>query len=279
MAVAADRISIPNAPSRLSIYIEFGRIAFLKILAYRLRYYTGIVTYFVNVTVYYFIWKAIYTSNTSIQGFDLTQMITYVSVGWIARSFYFNNIDRDLAAQVTEGRLASDLIRPVNLQMMYISQAAGESVFRLVMFTAPTALVILLVFPVSPPAGVVQCLLFLLSLVFSFLVFALINFIIGLFAIRLKSILGLIRAKHIVIELLSGLLIPLSFFPNSFQRVFDFLPFKQITYTPLILYLGKAVGHDALKVLAIQVIWVVILAVVGHLFWRWNESKITIHGG
>src|SRR5215467_3831760 len=203
MAVAADRISVPSAPSRLSIYLEFGRIAFLKILAYRLRYYTGIVTYFVNVTVYYFIWKAIFASNTSIQGFNLTQMITYVSVGWIARSFYFNNIDRDIAAQVTEGRLASDLIKPVNLQMMYVSQAAGESAFRMVMFTAPTALVILLVFPVSPPAGITQCLLFLLSLVFSFLVFALINFIIGLFAIRLKSILGLIRAKHIVIELLS----------------------------------------------------------------------------
>src|SRR5437016_789289 len=184
MAATADRLNIPRTNSRLSVYAEFVRIAFLKILAYRLRYYTGIVTYFVNVTVYYFIWKAIYSDNGSIQGFNLGQMITYISVGWIARSFYFNNIDRDLAAQVSEGRLANDLIKPVNLQMMYLSQAAGESLFRLIMFTAPTAVVILLVFPVSPPAGFVQCLLFLISLVFSFLVFALINFIIGLFAIR-----------------------------------------------------------------------------------------------
>ena len=279
MAVSATHINSYQTNSRLSIYLEFARIAFLKILAYRLRYYTGIVTYFVNVTVYYFIWKAIYSDNGAIQGFNLNQMITYISVGWIARSFYFNNIDRDLAAQVSEGRLANDLIKPVNLQLMYISQAAGESLFRMIMFTAPTALVILLVFPVSPPAGLVPCLLFLVSLVFSFLVFALINFIIGLFAIRLKSILGLIRAKHIVIELLSGLLIPLSFFPPTFQRVFDFLPFKQITYTPLILYLGKVTGTAAIEALSVQLLWVVILAVVGHLFWRWNESKISIHGG
>jgi len=279
MAVSATHINQHQANSRLSIYLEFARIAFLKILAYRLRYYTGIVTYFVNVTVYYFIWKAIYTDSGTIQGFDLNQMITYISVGWIARSFYFNNIDRDLAAQVSEGRLANDLIKPVNLQIMYISQAAGESLFRMIMFTAPTALVLLLVFPVSPPAGFVQGLLFVASLVFSFLVFALINFIIGLFAIRLKSILGLIRAKQLVIELLSGLLIPLTFFPMSFQRVFNYLPFKQITYTPLTLYLGKVTGTAAIEALSVQILWVVILAVVGHLFWRWNESKISIHGG
>jgi ABC-2 type transport system permease protein len=279
MAVSATHINQYQANSRLSIYLEFARIAFLKILAYRLRYYTGIVTYFVNVTVYYFIWKAIYSNSGTIQGFDLNQMITYISVGWIARSFYFNNIDRDLAAQVSEGRLANDLIKPVNLQIMYISQAAGESLFRMIMFTAPTALVILLVFPVSPPAGFVQGLLFVVSLVFSFLVFALINFIIGLFAIRLKSILGLIRAKQLVIELLSGLLIPLTFFPTSFQRVFNYLPFKQITYTPLTLYLGKVTGVAAAEALSVQILWVVILAVVGHLFWRWNESKISIHGG
>ena len=47
----------------LLIYFEFARAAFLKILAYRLRYFTGIVTYFVNVSVYYFIWRAIYSSS------------------------------------------------------------------------------------------------------------------------------------------------------------------------------------------------------------------------
>ncbi|MEZ5364889.1 MAG: hypothetical protein R2748_21800 [Bryobacterales bacterium] len=36
-------------------YLEFARIGFVNILAFRLRYYTGIVTYLINVTVYYFI--------------------------------------------------------------------------------------------------------------------------------------------------------------------------------------------------------------------------------
>ena len=37
----------------------------------------------------------------------------------------YTQYDRDIAAQVSEGRLANDLIKPVNFQLMYISQAAG----------------------------------------------------------------------------------------------------------------------------------------------------------
>jgi len=36
----------------LGPYVEFSRVGFVNILAFRLRYFTGIFTYFLNVTVY-----------------------------------------------------------------------------------------------------------------------------------------------------------------------------------------------------------------------------------
>ena len=44
-------------------YAEFSRVGFVNILAFRLRYFTGIITYFLNVTVYYFIWSAVYSGG------------------------------------------------------------------------------------------------------------------------------------------------------------------------------------------------------------------------
>src|SRR5271157_1956245 len=134
----AAEISCPNpreGPSSsigkvVRLYWAFARVGFINTLAFRLRYYTGIVTYFIYVSVYYFIWKAIYQHSTSIEGFDFAHLLTYIGVGWIIRSFYFNNIDQDIAYLVLEGRLAMDLIKPVNIQMMYVARAAGESVFR-----------------------------------------------------------------------------------------------------------------------------------------------------
>jgi ABC-2 type transport system permease protein len=114
----------------LGPYAEFSRVGFVNILAFRLRYFTGIITYLLNVTVYYFIWRAVYGAGQQIAGYDLAQMVTYVSVGWIIRSFYWNTIDQEMAYEVIEGKIAMDLIKPISVQWMWLCRAMGESAFR-----------------------------------------------------------------------------------------------------------------------------------------------------
>jgi len=261
------------------VYAEFARMGFVNTLAYRLRYYTGIVTYFIYVSVYYFIWKAIYAHSGAIEGFDFGHMLTYIAVGWIIRSFYFNNIDQDMAYAVAEGKLAMDLIKPVNPQFMYIAQALGESLFRLALLTVPTAVVLLLVYPIRRPASVLHFTSFFASVLLSFFIVAAINFAVGTFAIRLKSILGLLRAKYFLLELFSGLMIPISFFPQIFQDIFSVLPFQYISYIPVLIYLGKISGAGILKALALQIFWIFVLLGVGAALWQWSSRKITIQGG
>jgi ABC-2 type transport system permease protein len=273
---SGDRVSLIR---QARVYAEFVRVGFVNTLAYRLRYYTGIVTYFIYVSVYYFIWKAIFAHSSHIEGFDFSQILTYISVGWIIRSFYYNNIDQDMAQQVMEGKLAMDLIKPVNTQLMYVSQALGESVFRLALLTVPTALVLLLVYPLRRPASAGHFAAFSTSVVFSFFIVAGINFAVGTLAIRLKSILGLLRAKYFLLELFSGLLLPISFFPHFFQNILAVLPFQHISYTPVLLYLGKISGLGVIKALGVQLFWIFALLVFGDAMWRWSSRKITIQGG
>ncbi|MGD0127312.1 MAG: ABC-2 family transporter protein [Terriglobia bacterium] len=261
------------------VYAEFIRVGFVNTLAYRLRYYTGIVTYFIYVTVYYFIWKAIYAHSTSIGGFDFSHILTYIAVGWIIRSFYFNNVDQDMANQVIEGKLAMDLIKPVNIQFMYVAQAFGECLFRAVMLSLPSALMLMLIYPLRRPASLHHFLAFLVSVLFSFFLVAAINFAVGTLAVRLKSILGLLRAKYFLLELFSGLLLPISYFPEVFQKVFKFLPFEYISYVPVLLYLGNINGKAIATSLALQLFWVVALFAIGDAMWRWSSRKITIQGG
>lgn len=264
----------------LKIYGEFIRIGFVNILAFRLRYYTGIITYLINVTVYYFIWRAVFASATgSIAGFSLPQILTYVSVGWILRSFYWNTIDQEMAYEVIEGKIAMDLIKPVSVQWMWLARAMGESAFRLILLTAPTAIIVTLLFPVLPPASPLNFALFFVAAVGSFFIMGALNFIIGTCAIPLTSILALIRAKFWLIELLSGLLIPLSFFPRSLQIISAWLPFEHIANTPLQIYLGRLSFTQTLRLLAIEYFWVAALIFLGHLWWTRATRKITIHGG
>ena len=264
----------------LKIYREFIRIGFVNILAFRLRYYTGIITYLINVTVYFFIWRAVFANATgAIAGFSLPQILTYVSVGWILRSFYWNTIDQEMAYEVIDGKIAMDLIKPVSVQWMWLARAMGESAFRLILLTAPTAIIVTLLFPVLPPASKLNFALFLVAAIGSFFIMGALNFIIGTCAIPLTSILALIRAKFWLIELLSGLLIPLSFFPRpskSFPRGFPsstsptrrcksilagFLSPKRFASSP-----SNISGWPPYFIL-------------GHLWWQRATRKITIHGG
>ncbi len=284
--MGASELALPARPrggaslaNQARVYAEFIRVGFVNTLAYRLRYYTGIVTYFIYVSIYYFIWKAIYEHSAKIEGFDFKQLLTYVAVGWIIRSFYYNNIDQQIAIQVMEGKLAMDLIKPVNTQFMYVAQALGESVFRLALLTLPTAVILALVFPLRLPAGALNFAGFMLSVFMSFFIVAGINFCVGTFAIRLKSILGLLRAKYFLLELFSGLLIPISFFPEVFQKALAFMPFQYISYVPVLIYLGKLQGLGIVKALGIQLFWVFAMLALGDALWRWSSRRITIQGG
>jgi ABC-2 type transport system permease protein len=270
---------MPHLRRLWRVYAEFVRVGFVNTLAYRLRYYTGIVTYFIYVTVYYFIWKAIYAQSSAIGGFTFSQILTYIAVGWIIRSFYFNNVDQDMANQVIEGKLAMDLIKPVNIQLMYVAQAFGECLFRAGMLTLPTAVVLMLIYPLRRPASLHHFLAFLPSVLLSFFLVAAINFAVGTLAVRLKSILGLLRAKYFLLELFSGLLLPITYFPEVFQRAFKLLPFQYISYIPVSLYLGKINGAAIAGSLAMQLVWVVLLFIIGDAMWKWSSRKITIQGG
>jgi ABC-2 type transport system permease protein len=266
--------------SALVPYAEFTRIGFVNILAFRLRYFTGIITYFLNVTIYYFIWSAVFRhASGSIAGFNLPQIITYVSVGWIIRSFYWNTIDQEMAYEVIEGTITKDLLKPVSVQWMWIFRAMGESAFRLGLLTVPTAIVVSLIFPVQGPASRADFALFLVGVLGSFFLMAAINFMIGTCAIPLKSILAMIRAKYWLIELLSGLLIPMTYFPKAIADVLAWLPFEHIAYTPLSIYLGKFSTQKAIELLCVQWVWVVILLFAAHWWWERATKKITIHGG
>jgi ABC-2 type transport system permease protein len=251
-------------------------------LAYRLRYFTGIVTYVLFVSVHYFIWKAVFhglPAGARINGFTLPEMITYIGVGWIARSFYFSNIDEEIDELVRTGQISVFLLRPVNFHLMMLSQAAGECLFRILFFSVPICGAIVMLFPILLPPTVHDALLFMLATLSSFLILAEINFLVGLLAFRLKSIQGISRAKYTLVQLLSGLFMPLAFFPDWFRHVVDLLPFKIISYVPLQFYLGKVAAQDTLAVFLNQLGWLAALILFSHYCFRRAMTRLTLQGG
>jgi ABC-2 type transport system permease protein len=263
----------------MSMYLEMIRIRFLMMLAYRTNYYSGILIYSINIGAYYFLWSAIYGGKEEIQGLSVLQMTTYVAVAWMARAFYFNNIDREIAAEIQDGKVAIEMIRPYNYLGMKIMQALGEGIFRFLFFSVPGMIIVALIFPISFSASLSTWLFFFISLLFSFIVNTQINLLTGIMTFFFFNNAGLIRAKRVIIDLFSGLLLPISFYPMWAQDVMSYLPFQAISYVPSMIFTEGFVGQEIYHAVLLQAVWVLILFIPIRLLWSLAKKHLIIQGG
>ncbi|HHY72015.1 MAG TPA: daunorubicin ABC transporter permease [Bacillus bacterium] len=260
-------------------YIEMIRIRFLMMLAYRTNYYSGILVYSINIGAYYFLWTAIYGEKQSIEGLSVTQMVTYIAVAWMARAFYFNNIDREIASEIIEGKVAVELIRPYNYLTMKTMAGFGEGIFRLLFFSLPGMVIVGFIFPLEFSNNYSTWGYFGLSTLLSFIVNTEINLLTGMMTFFIFNISGLLRAKRVIIDLFSGLLLPISFYPSWAQDIMGFLPFQAISYIPSMIFTEGLQGSAIFQALLLQFIWAMILLVPIQALWVIARKKLVVQGG
>ncbi|MBK6939397.1 MAG: ABC-2 family transporter protein [Planctomycetes bacterium] len=269
--------------SVFAVPLALIRISFVANLAYRLRFYTGVISYLIYVLVYTSIWKAVYATGAAggplaeFQSFEA--LFTYFAVGWLARSFCFNNVDRTLTELVESGHIAARVARPVSLHLQMLCEAIGEAAFRAAFFSPILLTVLVVFFGFQPPASLGCLLAFLASLVLSIVVMAELNFLVGLTAFKTQSTWGIMRAKQYLIELLSGLLIPLSYFPDVLRTIAYCTPFPVLTSIPNRLYLGLVTGAEAWASLGVSAAWAVGLFVVAIVCDRAVSKSLQVQGG
>ncbi|MDQ0340708.1 ABC-2 type transport system permease protein [Caldalkalibacillus uzonensis] len=263
----------------VNMYLEMIRIRFLMMLAYRTNYYSGILIYSINIGAYYFLWTAIYGGQESLGGLTVTQMTTYVAVAWMARAFYFNNIDREIAQEIREGKVAVEMIRPYHYLTMKTMQGLGEGLFRLLFFSAPGLLIVWLIFPLDFSASAWTWFTFGLSLVFSFVINTQLNLMTGLLTFFFFNNDGLIRAKRITIDLFSGLILPISFYPGWAQTLMSYLPFQAISYIPSMIFTGAFSDAEVWNGILLQALWSVVLIVPIQLLWMLAKKQLVVQGG
>ena len=269
----------------LGLYGHFVRLAFLKFLAYRLRYYTGVVSYTIFVAGHYYLYRALYAGraaeglDATIGGLTVRETITYVAISWIGRSLYFNNISRDLARLVSEGEIAMHLIKPFDLPTVMLFEAVGEAGFRLVMFTIPIMVVVVPLFGVGAPASAAALGWTVVSFALSLVIYSQLGFLVGCLAFAMKNIQGVLRAQMVGMDFLTGVIVPFTFFPGWFQTAVAWLPFQCISYVPVMIYLGKRTGADLATGLLAQVAWAVALWLAARAVWRVALRRVTVQGG
>lgn len=259
-------------------YIAFGKKSFMLKSAYRFDHFMGILNTIVRIFIFWVIYKALYGSRTEVEGITMTMVTTnfILSIG-LEAVFYVH--DFYLPDKIGNGSIATELLLPVSIKGRMIAENLGNAFFKLLYHFVPALIVSVIIMGIEPPASVSMLILFIVSALLGYGVLWTISFVVQMSAFWLINVWSIVTIKNVFVNVLSGSMIPLWFMPDWMSGIVEFSPFSSIYFTPVQIYLGQlSSGQIAYKCL-IQLIWIVIIYMIGNLLWVKGKKKLVVQGG
>ena len=265
----------------MSAYLAFAQSAFQTQLAYRNELWANIFGRLVQVFARVAIWLAVYAgaSASTIGDVTLQQMVTYALIGGFSAIVRYELIISGIGNALKTGDVAVWLLKPVNFPLYIIVSELGRALFRLIALAVPTIAVVALVYGILPPASAFDGVMFVAYLVLANAILCLLSALFGLLAFWLLTSFSLEWLMQAILNLLSGSLIPVWFFPQPFGAICEHLPFAWIVYYPAAVWLGRLEPGQALQYFGIGLGWAALLAIGVAALWRMASTRVVVQGG
>ena len=225
------------------------------------------------------VYRALYAGKP--QSLPLSHVTTYV---WLQQAFFrmLLSSDAELTDKIRTGGIAYDLCRPVYLYGFYYARIMAQKLMGSLLRAFPMLVFAALLregWGITLPASVPALLLSLAALLLGLCCVCAMENITMAFTMRTLDPRGFQAMLNLLMMILSGSLLPLTLFPDSWQRVITLLPYAQMLDAPIRLYTGEYTISQAPGVLLLQGCWTALLAIAGMLFWKRNQHRLIIQGG
>lgn len=265
-------------------YLSYFKLKFITGLQYRAAALAGIATQFFFGFVYISVYIAFYeTGGSASVPMPLEQLVSFL---WFNQAFFALVFmwykDKEILAMIKNGNVAYELCRPQDLYWMWFSKIFGERLSNVSLRFLPV-LIIAFILPgqyhlnLSITLG--RFLIFIISFVLSSVLMVslvLLYHVICLFTLDEK---GIVNIFMIVSDILSGLVLPIPFFPLWLQEISNILPFRYVSDFPFRLYVGNIPISEGLIGIIIQIIWIILLVIIGRFITKKALNKAVIQGG
>jgi len=267
----------------MKFYLSYFKLRFITGLQYRMAAWAGLVTQLFFGLIFIMVYLAFYESGSGDVPMTISQLVSYL---WLNQSFFalFNMYckDGEIIDVIKNGNIAYELVRPKKLYFVWFAKIIGQ---RLAMVTLRCIPVLVITFflpspyKLSLPVSLTSFLLFVLTLITGALLMTAIVTLYHVITLKTLNEKGISNIFAAVAELLSGLVVPIPFFPKFLQVISDYLPFRYMSDLPFRIYAGNISVQEGLFGLIIQVFWVIIIMVMGYLITNKSLKRVVVQGG
>lgn len=262
----------------LKSMIALGKMQFKQYSIYKSNFWLFTFNRLVEIMVYIFVWKAIYNQTGDAGGFTVTQMVTYYILVAALRPFTLWGINEDIAYSIRNGNINKELLNPISYFQYCFGIDLGELSFAIIIGTA-TFVICNIFWTVTLPINIGSFLLFLFVIILGIPVTFFLQMIVGTVGFYSNSIWGMQILRKSIISIFSGIIAPITLFPSWFQKLANILPFKDLVYAPINIWLGQISLNEIVFVIIKLIIWGILLYLVARTFFNHAVKKVTINGG
>jgi ABC-2 type transport system permease protein len=275
------RFAMPAPPLRWNaeLYWQVARRGFRRFATYRAATFAGVFTNTVFGFLRAYVFVAVFAARGAIGGYDArdTLTFTFVAQGLLATVYMFGWWE--IALGIRSGDVVTDLYRPYDYQGYWLAQDLGRGLYHALYRGIPPFLFGLLVFRLLVPHSPLIWAAFVLSMALAICVSFALRFLINLSAFWLLDYRGPGVLMLAASNFLSGMLVPITFFPGALRTIATLLPFAAVIQTPVDVWLGKDQGLSLAGALAGQAAWAIVLLLLGRLVLRAALKKLVVQGG
>lgn len=264
-------------------YLSFFRMRFAMGLQYRTAAIAGMTTQFVWGFMEIMVFRAFYAADPAAFPMTFEATASYI---WLQQAFLAIFaawlLEPEIFDCIVSGNVAYELCRPVHIYDMWFARSMASRLSRVVLRCFPILLVALLLpspYGICLPPSAGHFVVFLITLVLSFLVS--VSFYMWIYVLTFYTIspMGLRLMVASVVEFLSGGGIPLPFFPKKVQAVLEILPFAAMQNVPLRVYSGSMTPEQMQQAIALQIFWLALLVALGRAMCRKAVRRVCVQGG
>ncbi|QQN78820.1 ABC transporter permease [Streptomyces sp. XC 2026] len=264
------------------LYRAVAGSSFRRYATYRVATAAGVFTNTIFGFFMSYTFIALWDQRPDLGGYDQAQALTFAWVGQgllAATAVIGGGFREELQERIRTGEVSIDLYRPVDLQMWWLSADLGRAVFHLLGRGVVPLAVGALVFELALPSDPLRWLLFGCAVLLALLVSFAINFLVALVAFWLLDGNGLNMVSNLLGMFCSGMVMPLTVFPEQLGTFLQWLPWAALLQVPADVLLGRYSGAGAFAVLLFPLVWAVVLLLLGRAVQAAATRRVVVQGG
>lgn len=246
---------------------------------YRSEFLLSTVGALVSLYVQIAIWQALLAQGAAGSPLGLQAMTAYVIMAYLMRRASEVHFSEVFAQKVNRGDIAIDLIRPVSLKKMLMSEQLSHNVSMIVFACLPVTVIAHMIWGIDVGTSPQMLSLFALSAALAIALLFYLEYIFGLFVFWVRNENYARQILRGLTTIFSGAFVPLWFYPQWLRRIGEFLPFSLMAFEPLQIFLATVSAQEGVVIVLRQLGWLLGLWLVERLVWHRIKANVFVQGG